>query len=80
MLININIFDLCLNLIFFREDNNRLVPIVLDRLQNFYAQYCEENQNSKPFSILNNDQSAKENTLIIPSLNRICKFSPKFIY
>ncbi|CAH1724928.1 DDB1- and CUL4-associated factor 1 isoform X2 [Aphis gossypii] len=28
----------------FKEDNNRLVPIILDRLQSYYTQFCEENE------------------------------------
>lgn len=48
-----------------REDNNRLVPKILDRLQLYYTQFCEENemnQNTKPFSHLNNDQTINDNT------------------
>lgn len=57
----------CLN--FCREDNNKLVPLVLERLQESYTQFCEENKinsSSKPFSHLNNGQT-NDNTSIKPS-------------
>lgn len=50
-----------------REDNNKLVPIILDRLQLFYKQFTEENeinQNTKPFSHLPIDQINNDNTTI----------------
>jgi len=53
----------------YREDNNKLVPIILDRLQLLYTQFTEENessQNIKPFSHLNNDQTNNDNTAIKP--------------
>lgn len=47
-----------------REDNNRLVPMMLDRLQTVYSQFCEEiSQNTKPFSNLNNDVVNNEKNL-----------------
>lgn len=53
-----------------REDNNRLVPIILDRLQLYYTQFTEENeinQSAKPFSHLNNDKTNNFKTIIKPS-------------
>lgn len=54
----------------FKEDNNKLVPIILDRLQLYYTEFTEKNeisQNIKPFSHLNNDQTNNDNTAIKPS-------------
>ncbi|XP_050525532.1 protein mahjong isoform X2 [Daktulosphaira vitifoliae] len=51
----------------FRESNNKLVPIMLDRLQSLYSQFYEENEmneNTKPFAHLNNDSSKCDNTVI----------------
>ncbi|XP_050427113.1 protein mahjong isoform X2 [Adelges cooleyi] len=49
----------------FREPNNKLVPLMLDRLQSLYSQFCEENEmneNTNPFSHLNNDSMIHENS------------------
>jgi DDB1- and CUL4-associated factor 1 len=43
-----------------REDNNRLVPIILNRLQSYYTQFCEENeinQSTQPSKDLSIDQT-----------------------
>jgi len=50
-------FKLC------REDNNKLVPIILDRLHSYYTQFCEENeinQSTQPYQNTNSDQPSDE--------------------
>lgn len=71
------------NLHFYREDNNRLVPIILDRLQSIYEQFCEENeinQNTKPFSHLNNDQIINDDNSIKYSLRKRSNLFYIYIY
>lgn len=64
--------------LYYREDNNRLVPIILDRLHYYYVLFCEENdsQNSKPFSHLNSDKTTNDNT----SVNMPPRKKSKFLY
>lgn len=65
-----------------REDNNRLVPIILDRLQLYYTQFTEENeinQSTKPFSHLNNDKTNNVKATIKPSPRKRSNFY-LFIY
>lgn len=61
-----------------REENNILVPKVLDRLHLCYNQFYEEienNQNSKPLLHLNNGQAKSDNNLIKPSPKKKSKLS-----
>lgn len=52
---------------------------MLDRLQLVYTQFCEEiNQNSKPFSNLNNDQTINDINVIKQSPRK--KGNIKFLY
>jgi len=47
----------------YREENNKLVPIILDRLQSYYTQFCEENeinQSTQTYSNLNSDQTSDD--------------------
>lgn len=50
----------------YRDENNKFVPIILDRLQLLYTQLIEENeiQNAKLFSHLNNDQTVNDSTTV----------------
>jgi len=52
MLLKYN-FKLC------RDSNNKLIPIILDRLHSYYTQFCEEkeiNQSMQPYQNTNSEQ------------------------
>lgn len=64
--------------ILFRENNNDLVPVILNRLESYYTEFCEEyeiNQSLKPFSHLNNGQTNYDSCSIKPSPKKKSNFS-----
>ncbi|XP_008184180.1 DDB1- and CUL4-associated factor 1 isoform X1 [Acyrthosiphon pisum] len=47
----------------FKEDNNKLVPIILDRLHSYYTQFCEENeinQSTEPYQNTISDEPSDD--------------------
>lgn len=61
----------------YREDNNKLVPIILDRLQSYYTLFCEENeinQNIQKYQNTNCDQSNCDTVAPSPKNNSNSSF------
>lgn len=71
----------------FRDDNNRLVPMVLDRINMFYTMLCDEiefaNSSTKPLSDpnLSNDKPKIDSTsMLCDNSKQKCNFHTKNKY
>lgn len=58
----------------FRDDNNRLVPIILDRIHFYYTMLCEENEPFIPYEKPNDRDEIKAKLLDFKNARPLSNF------